>query len=438
MTDRLNYYIYSILLISIVLITSGYSFSQEKNPIVQSKNGEGISVLLNRYSLAASEENINLFTKLNESNLDKRGGLIKKAKYKLPVRIYKFKNSIAKTLKINDEDKINAVKAYNEKIQSKGIKPSYKKDNELWVPMNLLKNTNDNNEETSDSEVKETITKAKEKAKKELKSVEKKKDSSNDEEETNVNTSKTKKNYVVEPLFGKAYQKVKIKDKKLKGHVFYLKSGHGGPDPGATGKSNGHLLCEDEYAYDFILRFARALMEHSATVYVIVRDTSDGIRDEKYLKPSNDEYLINGDSISPVQTIRLKQRADLINSYYKANAKKAKSQHCIIIHLDSRPNEKRIDIFFYHQEDSYKSKEMAETLYETIKDKYDKNQPGRGYNGTVTTRNLFMLRNLKVPTVYIELGNIQNKKDQIRFLDKNNRQAIANWLSDGVVNQLSK
>jgi N-acetylmuramoyl-L-alanine amidase len=79
---------------------------------------------------------------------------------------------------------------------------------------------------------------------------------------------------------------------------------------------------------------------------------------------------------------------------------------------------------------------MANSFYETIKDKYDKNQPGRGYKGTVTTRNLFMLRNLNAPTVYIELGNIQNKNDQIRFLDKNNRQAIANWLSDGVVKQL--
>jgi N-acetylmuramoyl-L-alanine amidase len=424
------------LIVSIIMIASCYLSAQEKYPIVQSKAGEGISVLLNRFSLSASDFNIELFNKLNEGKFDKYGRLIIKAKYKLPVQIFKFTNSISRSTKIYDESTILAIKAYNQKIQTKGIKRSYNQDNDLWVPLYIIKQSN--NEENRSEVIIPTDSPQKSKLKtpKAEKGKEPLKDSKTIKDESKDEDVSSKKSFVIEPLFGKTYQKVKIKDKKLKGHVFYLKSGHGGPDPGATGKSGGHLLCEDEYAYDFILRFARALMEHSATVYVIVRDTSDGIRDEKYLEPSYDEYLINGDSISPVQTIRLKQRADIINSYYKANLKKAKSQHTIIIHLDSRPNEKRIDIFFYYQEDVEQSRKMANSFYETIKDKYDKNQPGRGYKGTVTTRNLFMLRNLNAPTVYIELGNIQNKNDQIRFLDKNNRQAIANWLSDGVVKQL--
>ena len=44
-----------------------------------------------------------------------------------------------------------------------------------------------------------------------------------------------------------------------------------------------------------------------------------------------------------------------------------------------------------------------------------------------------MLRNAVPVTVYIELGNIQNNKDQIRIVEKNNRQAIANWLTDGFI-----
>ena len=200
---------------------------------------------------------------------------------------------------------------------------------------------------------------------------------------------------------------------------------------------NGHELCEDEYAYDFILRLARNIMEHSGTVYIIVRDDNDGIRDDAYLKASSNEYLINGDSISPIQTIRLKQRADIINSYYKANYKKAKSQQAIIIHLDSRVTKKRIDIFFYHQENNARSELLANSLYETVKQNYAKYQPGRGYRGTVTTRDLYMLRNLVLPTAFIELGNIQNKNDQIRFIDKNNRQAVAKWLCDGVIKALT-
>jgi N-acetylmuramoyl-L-alanine amidase len=34
---------------------------------------------------------------------------------------------------------------------------------------------------------------------------------------------------------------------------------------------------------------------------------------------------------------------------------------------------------------------------------------------------------------FIELGNIQNFKDQQRILTPNNRQAIANWLTDGLI-----
>ena len=34
---------------------------------------------------------------------------------------------------------------------------------------------------------------------------------------------------------------------------------------------------------------------------------------------------------------------------------------------------------------------------------------------------------------YIEIGNIRNKKDQHRILDYDNRQALAKWISEGVI-----
>jgi len=38
------------------------------------------------------------------------------------------------------------------------------------------------------------------------------------------------------PLFGEKYERVEVKSQQLKGTVYYLSSGHGGPDPGAVGK----------------------------------------------------------------------------------------------------------------------------------------------------------------------------------------------------------
>ena len=39
---------------------------------------------------------------------------------------------------------------------------------------------------------------------------------------------------------------------------------------------------------------------------------------------------------------------------------------------------------------------------------------------------------------YIEIGNIKNKKDQKRILEPDNRQALAKWISEGVILDYNK
>ena len=71
-------------------------------------------------------------------------------------------------------------------------------------------------------------------------------------------------------MFGKAYENYTVLDTSLAGACFFLVSGHGGPDPGTTCIVDGKELHEDEYAYDIMLRLARNLMEHGATVHIII------------------------------------------------------------------------------------------------------------------------------------------------------------------------
>jgi len=97
-----------------------------------------------------------------------------------------------------------------------------------------------------------------------------------------------------------------------------------------------------------------------------------------------------------------------------------------------------IHIFFYYQNQNNESKDVCQTLLETIENKYENHQPGRGYEGTVSSRSLYMLNNCLPTTVYIEIGNIKNPADQVRLIEVNNRQAIANWLSLGFINYLKK
>ncbi len=237
-------------------------------------------------------------------------------------------------------------------------------------------------------------------------------------------------------IFGEKYKYVKQVDNQLDGAIYYLISGHGGPDPGAIGHLGNHTLCEDEYAYDVTLRLAHCLMEHGATVYMIIRDDNDGIRDDSFLIPDKDEKCYPGLDIPRSQLARLRQRKDAVNKLYMAN--KGKFQRLLIIHVDSRSKSENIDVFFYHDERSSSGEKMADILQSTFRKKYNYYQPNRGYNGSVSTRNLFILKYSYPTAVFTEIGNINHKRDQQRLIVPGNRQALAEWLAEGMIADFKK
>jgi N-acetylmuramoyl-L-alanine amidase len=240
----------------------------------------------------------------------------------------------------------------------------------------------------------------------------------------------------VNEIFGTTYREINIKSKELAGAIYYLESGHGGPDPGAMGSLNSHSLCEDEYAYDVTLRLARNLVERGATVYMIIRDPNDGIRDEQYLNPDKDEVCYPNSEIPLSQVARLKQSTDAVNALHAQNKKKF--QRLVVIHVDSRDEKKNIDVFFYYDKRSNTGKRLANTLMQTFEKKYAMHQPNRGYSGSVSERNLYVIKNALTPAVFIELGNINHTRDQQRLIIPDNRQAIANWLRDGLIEDFKK
>ena len=234
------------------------------------------------------------------------------------------------------------------------------------------------------------------------------------------------------PLFGEKYSKVEIKSSKLQGAVYYLSSGHGGPDPGAVGKYGSNDLAEDEYAYDVTIRLARVLMEHGATVYMIVQDPDDGIRDEGILKMDRDEIVYPNKKIPLNHSARLRQRTEAVNALHLKH--KGAYQRMLAIHVDSRSESQNIDVFFYHHENSKDGEQLAKNIHQSFTNKYKRYQPNRDYSGNVTQRSsLFVIKYSNPPTVFIELGNIRNVKDQRRFVIADNRQALANWIYEGLL-----
>ena len=233
-----------------------------------------------------------------------------------------------------------------------------------------------------------------------------------------------------EPLFGKSLATYTISSRELAGATFYLVCGHGGPDPGAIGTYQGHKLHEDEYAYDIVLRLGRELLMRGAKVHFIIQDKKDGIRSGAILKNSKRETCM-GKAIPLDQVARLRQRAQQIDQLSKKD--KSAYKRAIFVHIDSRSQGKQTDVFFYHAPGSKQGKRLADRMRNTLVSKYKKHQPGRGFNGTVSERGLYVLRHTQPVGVYLELGNIRNSRDQQRLVLESNRQALAKWIAEAIV-----
>jgi len=380
---------------------------------IKAKSGDGVYALLRKYELLDYGCNIQKFYDLN--NITKDTPLLIGKKYMLPVKIYPYNGkSIRSTIHINDYEKAVRIKKYNERLKAKRLrKKNYVSSKILWVPHHEL-----------ECSVSTPISK----------DVDKSIAQSNfQQRELKINAHPTTNiDNLYIPLFGKDYANFEVEDRSLKGKVYYLVSGHGGPDPGARCTGCTSTLCEDEYAYDVVLRLARNLMMHGATVHVIIKDENDGIRDQKFLDCDKDERCLGIHKLPLNQKKRLQQRSNAINRLYKTYKKQGyKEQYSIFIHVDSRTKNKRQDSYFYYYKHSRTSKALAKQMQSTFKAKYDRYQKGRGYKGFVKDRGLYVLRNTLPPAVYVELANIKNPDDQERLIKTSNRQALANWLFDG-------
>lgn len=377
---------------------------------VVARPGDDAASLLSLYHLDKHACNLNNFYKIND--LSNGQYLYANKVYLLPIRVYKYNDkSIRSTIGIDNWDKAKRIQDYNKGMLDVKLRlTDYLSSKILWVPNHELDcSTASNNTSPTDTD------------------------------NTSISVSKDK---IIEsgignrifPIFGKKYQYIPLESTTLKGAIYYIVGGHGGPDPGAVGWQGKYMLCEDEYAYDVALRLARQLISHGATVYIIIRDPNDGIRSNKYLGSDKDEYCWGNLVIPYNQKARLTQRSSAVNELYEKNKKRGVTyQRLIMVHVDSRNKSERTDMFFYYPEDDEVGKSMAKTLQSTIKKKYDTHQKARGYYGTVTTRDLHMLRETEVPSTYIELGNIKNSADQKRIVLEVNRQAIAKWLMEGLI-----
>lgn len=403
-------HVHSLLWASLFWLSLFSGFAQTtRHAEAQLQPGDGALALLRRYEVETPCGKTYFYQK---NNLRKNQGLVLHKQYILPILVYQYNGrSIRSTTGIDDLDWALQVQAYNDRMTAAGLKPGdFRQDRELWVPYHYL-------------HCKDQILAAPAGGTQ----------AGSTAPMANGSTApKTLRgNYAI---FGKEHANVYVESNALAGRVYYIVGGHGGPDPGAVGTYYRQSLCEDEYAYDVALRLSHHLLAHGATVYIILRDPDDGIRSGEILPCDKDETCWLDQEIPINQSARLFQRSDAINELYQKNLQQGvRSQYAIEIHVDAATQSQRVDMFFYHQARNADSERMARIMRETIKAKYDEYRQGRGYEGTVSARDLHMLREVLPPTVYIELGNIRNREDQARLVIEGNRQLIANWLTEGIL-----
>ncbi|HUR30725.1 MAG TPA: N-acetylmuramoyl-L-alanine amidase, partial [Saprospiraceae bacterium] len=347
----------------------------------EAQAGDGLITVLNRYELEEFDCDVDKFLELN--GLKRNDYLLAGKEYKLPVLIYKYNGkSIRSTLGIDDMETAKRIANYNRIALNRSLRKSdYESSQILWVPYHELNCPADNPKPIA-------------------------------VDVTEVKPSTPVSNELTS-IFGSEYCKLTKKSDKLKGKVFYISGGHGGPDPGAVATMGGRSICEDEYAYDVSLRLARNLMEQGATVHIIIQDANDGIRNDDILNCDHDEKTSGTLTIPINQLARLKQRTDAINELYaEYHRKGVKEQTLVCIHVDSRSENCRQDVFFYHFEHSKEGKKLAQNVQQVFQEKYAKYRPDGEYHGTVSCRNLYMLRVPFPTTLYVELANIKNEYDR--------------------------
>ncbi len=423
MRDYMNtYYVIksmrTLFLTAIFLTTSlGMSWAEVTYFQTKALAGDGTYSMLRRYQLDGHRCNFDQFYQLN--SLDKNTGLRAGRLYYLPIQVYNFDGrTIRSTIGNNDWNTAVKIRDYNLALVNLGLlEANYDKSLKLLVPHHIL-----NCEE-------ETVTIASPVVM--------------DPEEAG-NTSKTSDTDGVSssggrrlfPIFGPEYAYTPLASTKLRGKVFYVVGGHGGPDPGAIGQRGNYRLCEDEYAYDVALRLCRNLIANGATAYMINRDPDDGIRNDKFLECDTDEVIWGDIRQSSSQKVRLTQRSNVINELYeKHRLQGVMDQKVVVIHVDSRSHSQRTDVFFYHHPSSESGRELARQMQRIMQQKYRRYRANGEYHGTVTARDLHMLRECKPTSVYIELANIRNAHDQQRIIIERNRELLAEWMLEGLMNE---
>ena len=214
-------------------------------------------------------------------------------------------------------------------------------------------------------------------------------------ESKNLLTQQGFDNYVVSPEASISVNAIQVPPKK----ILVLDAGHGGYDSGSMGSKG---IIEKNITLAITLKVGVILKENNIDV-VYTRESDD------VSWPANEKQ-------------DLAARANISNNH--------QADLFISIHLNSFEQESVNGTETFYSNGSLKGKEAAKLIHnQIIKDVGFTDRRIRGEDFSI-------LRNVKAPTVLIELGYITNKNDEMILNNSSYQQKFAEAIAKGILNYI--
>lgn len=195
----------------------------------------------------------------------------------------------------------------------------------------------------------------------------------------------------------------------MKNTVIIIDPGHGGIDPGASGKTG---ITEDRINLQISLKLRR-IIEQSGGVALMTRDDDSGL------------YSDGKTRIRDKKNEDLRKRNEIINN---------SGAHIFIsIHLNSFPQSQYYGAQTFYQKGSEESKKLAELIQEELKNVIE----NKNHRMAKSIDTVYILKNKTIPGVLVECGFLSNPQEEKLLQDDKYQDKIAWAIFIGIMRYLS-
>ena len=184
-----------------------------------------------------------------------------------------------------------------------------------------------------------------------------------------------------------------------------IDAGHGFPDGGAVGNSG---TIESEVNLKIALKLQKLLEESGSTV-ILTRSDENGIYDN------------DSDSISKKKVSDIQNRVKLGNN--------SSADIFVSIHLNKIEQEEYSGWQTFYQKDNEKSKKLADLIQNNI----NKNIQIENNRKTLPISQIYIMDNVKIPTVIVECGFLSNAEEAKLLQQDDYQNRLVNGIYNGII-----